>query len=1139
MAPTRKSRSVNKRYADEVSPVKDISSSSRSKQKKLSDKLGPQWRKGELQRFYEAYRNYGKDWKKVAAQVRNRSVEMVEALFNMNRAYLSLPEGTASVVGLIAMMTDHYNILEGSDGERENNDASSMPQKSQKRKYGKHQLSASKEDGLMSWPMASTDGCLSFLKRAHLDGNQPRAVKKRTPRVPVSYSYKKDDRINYTSLNDKKRESEVDANDVEVEHVAALALTEASQRGGSPQVSQTPYRTTEHGKSSPVLSWDKTFPKLETAYAKVHDVSPSEDRSQGRTGSEKPENGFSAGDKGSMHMEGVGTVEVHRKGKKIYRKRMKVEEVRNSLSDDGAEACSGTEEGMNTPKGKDDPEVLNAKDERFPRRGQRKKKGNLFFGDEKSSLDALQTLADLSLMFPDSKMESESSAHLKEERTVTDMDDKSSAPEATSTSYPNKLPGPNEKVLRTVTVVEGLSPRISKRGRYSDIDVENVREAEEQPESPSNSMKKRRKPILTKKLANAEALTNSHLNRTMERKASSGGESKISVKGKQTNQYSAQSKQWKPGQVLEGSSVNSDHKRARIDIVAPTVQLPAVSQGSKQSRQKMHLQRKFSSKGLTPSESILKNTPNKCLISQEDKVVSLKENISCCLSSELVRRWSTFEWFYSAIDYPWFANREFVEYLNHVGLGHIPRLTRVELGVIRSSLGKPRRFSECFLHDEREKLKHYRESVRKHYAELRTGIREGLPRDLPRPLSVGQRVIAIHPKTRELHDGSVLTVDHDKCRVQFDRPEIGVDFVMDIDCMPSNAFDNMPEALRRQIVAANKLPQLNGWSNFGGPVMNASGGHMGIAPLPMDTLVKQTKGDTNCAIPQAKSVAMDIASAPQAYGQPCTVAQIQEREVDIRAISELHRSLAKKEALLMELRNTNNDIMESHNGGDSSVKDSDPLRKHIAMASSALLHLRQRNTYPESSLQPWLKLPDNSSCLGSLTNSFDNFYASKECGPAVIEIVRGSRLKAHTMVDSAIKAMSSRKEGEDAYIRIGEALDRLDKRHLISDSGVQIRSPEQVNGTLSHHNQFVTSTAELSNKNETQIPSELITSCVATMFMIQTCTERQYPPADVAQIIESAVSSLHPCCPQNLPIYREIEMCMGRIKMQILALIPT
>lgn len=94
-----------------------------------------------------------------------------------------------------------------------------------------------------------------------------------------------------------------------------------------------------------------------------------------------------------------------------------------------------------------------------------------------------------------------------------------------------------------------------------------------------------------------------------------------------------------------------------------------------------------------------------------------------------------------------------------------------------SSLGKPRRFSERFLQEERDKLKQYRESVRNHYTELRTGIREGLATDLARPLTVGQHVIAIHPKTREVHNGKVLTVDHEKCRVQFDRPEIGVEFV--------------------------------------------------------------------------------------------------------------------------------------------------------------------------------------------------------------------------------------------------------------------------------------------------------------------------------------------------------------------------
>lgn len=34
--------------------------------RKLSDMLGSQWSKEELERFYEAYRKHGKDWKKVS-----------------------------------------------------------------------------------------------------------------------------------------------------------------------------------------------------------------------------------------------------------------------------------------------------------------------------------------------------------------------------------------------------------------------------------------------------------------------------------------------------------------------------------------------------------------------------------------------------------------------------------------------------------------------------------------------------------------------------------------------------------------------------------------------------------------------------------------------------------------------------------------------------------------------------------------------------------------------------------------------------------------------------------------------------------------------------------------------------------------
>lgn len=79
--------------------------------------------------------------------------------------------------------------------------------------------------------------------------------------------------------------------------------------------------------------------------------------------------------------------------------------------------------------------------------------------------------------------------------------------------------------------------------------------------------------------------------------------------------------------------------------------------------------------------------------------------------------------------------------------------------------------------EEKEKLNQYRESVRNHYSELRSGTKEGLPTDLARPLYVGQHIIAVHPRTREICDGSVLTVEHSRYRVQFDKRELGIEFV--------------------------------------------------------------------------------------------------------------------------------------------------------------------------------------------------------------------------------------------------------------------------------------------------------------------------------------------------------------------------
>ncbi|XP_027363877.1 protein ALWAYS EARLY 2 isoform X3 [Abrus precatorius] len=1132
MAPTRKSRSVNKRISssNDISPEKDgvnsgvNSSKSKQRKKKLTDKLGSQWSKEELERFYEAYRKYGKDWKKVAAVVRNRSTEMVEALYSMNRAYLSLPEGTASVVGLIAMMTDHYNVLEGTDSERESNDASGS-RKPVKRKREKVRFCVSK-DPVQSQSIPSSDGCLSLLKRRRVDGIQPRVVGKRTPRVPVCYSYKRDDTENYASPNKKILKSAVDANDDEVAHVVALALTEAAQRGGSPQVSQTPYRRIEQKSSSPIRSWERKHQMSKTARVKVRDVSADEEFLEGSIESQGAENGEYARDNSSLlDMEGIGTVKVLQKGGKFYRKKERVENVGNHQLDDGGEACSGTEEGFSfsSLKEKDYIEVTNEKLEKFSKRNQRNRNKKLFFGDETLALNALQTLADLSLMMPTSTIESESSIQLKRERMTTDKDDKFALPEATSTSHKR------HKLKHTVVPEIELSTfKKSKLGKELAKDTNALSESKEQLPFADATWKRKRKSMVSK-VANAKL--NSYPSGPLKNEAVDD-ENKPIIKGKHIDQVFTLPKQLKIVRSSE-SSLCSDQQNLTVST-AEVPLISGVSLPTKRSRRKMILQRAFMPKE-TSSDNILKSQP--------DKYSTLKEKLSSCLSSCMVGRWFIFEWFYSAIDYPWFAKREFMEYLNHVGLGNIPRLTRVEWSVIKSSLGKPRRFSEHFLREERLKLEQYRESVRKHYTELQTGIRDGLPTDLARPLYVGQRVIALHPKTREIHDGSVLTVDYDKCRIQFDCPELGVEFVMDIDCMPLNPLDNMPEALRRQIGARKaslltKEPQINGKSCFGGCETCTS-------PVKVHTsssaLVKQGK---------AKVAAIDNLCAQAGYTQLCKVTHHQAKEADIHALSELKRALDKKDTLLMELQKAHSDILENQNGIQC-FKDSESFKKYYATVSDTMLQLRQRNTCTGNSLPPWMNPQASFNVHGDLSSMLDS-SVMLESGSTVVEIIKGSRLRANAMVDAAFQALSLTKEDEDAFMKIGQALDSMNHQQLASKSQLpMIRSQEQVNGGFYHHNHSTSCITEhllndvcgpklqnASDKVDAEIPSELITSCVATLIMIQTCTERQYPPADVAQILDSAVTSLQPCCPRNLRIYREIQMCMGRIKTQILALIP-
>nr|KYP58067.1 Lin-9 isogeny [Cajanus cajan] len=1148
MAPSRKSRSVNKRFSNvrEAASSKDKNSENASKnrlkaspgiqkKRKLADMLGPQWNKEELEHFYDAYRKYGKDWKKVALAVRNRSVEMVEALYTMNKAYLSLPEGTASVVGLIAMMTDHYSVLGGSDSGKESTDDAEISKRSQKRLRGKHPsdnkaLDGHFSDNSQSHSVASGDGCLSLLKNRH-SGIRSHAVRKRTPRVPISYSIGKDNGDRFFSSARPGSKQMVDTNDVT--HKIALALAEASQRGGSSKISGSP---------------DKKFLPSPGSYYFQH---PKSELAGAKFGSSDLDDGSSELSLGSTE----GNNEDYSR-KTIHRS----EENLNKHLNDIKEASSGTDDGktLSFIKSNFDPDFADAKNTRSSYKGSRMKSKRLLLEkDEGSAFDALKTLADLSLMLPVTNPDTESSAQFKE--------------------------GNHDVVDESKMETHNVFPRIestasSKSGKVFFNNGVAVPESEGTDQLNAGFRKRKQKSF---NLKNDETHTGFHLSGSQKIKATDEVK-KPMVKGKRSSVSTAHSRQLKVVKSPGNPSSSTNDKGQGDDSSFSPMKVSSTNQVSPVNR-------------VRPRRKMEKPKPMGKLIN--------------CVSSYQMRRWCTFEWFYSAIDYPWFSKREFVEYLDHVGLGHVPRLTRIEWGVIRSSLGRPRRFSEQFLIEEKHKLNQYRESVRSHYAEILAGTKEGLPTDLAQPLIVGQRVIAIHPKTREIHDGSVLTVDHCRYRVQFDQPELGVEFVMDIDCMPFYPFENMPTSLIQHNISSAQINEnLNELKPNGKLKQRKVAGHTILSPsenldtlknlhispnmhrsstLSKQTLSKSTSllnvrkpetysefsqglvGFSSSSKSQLKVVCSEIGNAQLASSsQPSLLEHVHSKEADILAISELNRALDKKELVLSELKHMNDGVSESQKYGDSSVKDSEPFRRNYAsvlkqlteaneQVSSALFCLRQRNTYQGSSsvlsLKPMVNFDDPS---GQASSSNCSVCHNQEpvSQSHITEIVESSRRKARTMVVQATQAMSNLRKTESKVERIEDAIRFINSQLSLEDptASATIFLPAD-SFTLASQDQLTASVlnplaschvqdAELnssSDQNEMKIPSELISHCLATLFMIQKCTERQFPPADVAQVLDSAVTSLQPLCSKNLPIYGEIQKCMGIIRNQILALIPT
>ncbi|CAN8255736.1 unnamed protein product [Cochlearia groenlandica] len=1007
MAPSKKLKIVNKQINNETTPETYIRNSSKSKQrkKKFTDKLGPQWTRGELERFYNSYRKYEGDWSKVAADVRNnRSAEMVEALFVLNRAYLSLPEGTASVAGLLAMMTDHYSVVEESDSEGDIRDASGVRRKHKKPKRVKISPRDVRGEVIPPNSISSAEGCLPLLKQTEINAKERRAARKRTPRFLVPNPYEKDDREGDT-LSNKRPKKQLDADAL----ATALTLTDASRRGEG-----TPYRRTEPNDSTPVKLGKMSQAK--EAQFENHDsfmfengVRISQDR--------RSKNG-APGKSGAVLMDTKG-------------------------------ACNANE-GLRFKPHKGMIDFVPSKG-KYSLDCSKKNINSLLFFSFVDELEVVEILTGLSALL--SRADVVESESLKGERVANNVDEKHNTPQTVSSSHHReklKEAGPKGSVLHAISAADKRKP---KSGHESIVGTD----------ASIGDLGTSRRKLKRKELAEDD------------------DKLKTLVKVRPASQ--GPTKQLKTAKTLAESSSTSDKKITESDAVVSAIQIPGSVPASLPQkpphRRKMSLKKSLQERAKTSKTTHDKPHSSDYALSKVAYLTSfllhaskiwpliclfhLQESVSNCLSCPLVRRRCIFEWFYSAIDYPWFAKMEFADYLNHVGLGHVPKLTRLEWSVIKSSLGRPRRFSERFLQEERDKLNQYRESVRNHYTEFRAGAREVLPTDIAKPLSVGNRVFAIHPKTREVRDGKILTMDRNKCTVLFD--EFGVDLVMDTDCMPLHPLEYMPASLRRQsndCSSISKEARLSRHPKIDAPVLSPPS-VLETASFSMSPPVKQD--DIKEAISHRKVIAT--------------------------------------------------------NSND----------KYITTSSKG----RGAESKPSLILQ--------------------QTSDEQEMKPEATKIVNESKSIAQEMVHTAMKAVNSSKKEENVQSMIQNGLNSVTEHHPLDNSTVSgTNHQEHTNGSLDHHhhhqNRSPTNTSELlmtngsispdeSGNSETQMLSGVITSCISAWLMIQTCTENQYPPGEMAQMMEAAVSSLRPLCHENMPIYRDIQLCIGMIKTQLMSFVRT
>lgn len=515
--------------------------------------------------------------------------------------------------------------------------------------------------------------------------------------------------------------------------------------------------------------------------------------------------------------------------------------------------------------------------------------------------------------------------------------------------------------------------------------------------------------------------------------------------------------------------------------------------------------------------------------------------------SPALRRWSIFEFFYPAVDKSWFMDSTMEGLLMHMGLPPDKKLTRKQWSALRVGFGRPRRLSVNFLRESRAKLEAHRVLARRLYASSSPDPNTAAV--LPRPLNVGQRVLARHPVTRHYYDGSVLTVAPDAYRIQFDRTELGVELVRDIDVMPTQPWENLPVA----VLATRPRLFVGGHLVLNGRVIQPP------APAPIQRSVHSTTMATAAPAPTPAAAPagmppLHMVTNPQPLPSPVKVPA-----VDPTLMAELATILDRKEALLAQLRLMNEEAASGLHTDSATGTTSTAFTQAY---SKVVLKLKETNDAVTKKIAELEQGSETGEWAGEIAGSVEGARLPPELlqGPITAQTLAAAGLNQARRVIELCKSRLAESLAGRVALQIANQQaqeisgDVVEHGEKSAGAGASTYLEKEKDTRLEMENPKATENVEKYSEQQLneQLPEGLLMSAmlpehgigalepviegaVWTLALLQQGADKLVPPIALTAALDNSLLNVKPKAVANAALYTEVEAAMRSLKSLLLA----